>query len=128
MKTKIISILLLILFIVGCGNSTPTKPSDIRQEVWDEGIKYYSLIQDRMNHDEKLTDDENDEFMAFIKKISKDKDTTENERKFFSQILDLAMINVIYNTNLLKQDREGKQREKENFNNQIKLIQKEYGL
>lgn len=125
----LIILLLLLLLVVGCSStSIPTKPDDIRQEIWDEGIKYYNLIQDRMNNNEKLTDDENEKFLAFIKEISKDKDTTENERKFFRQILDLATTNIIYHTNLLKQDREEKIKSKETFEKQTKSMQKEYGL
>lgn len=94
-KVKLLSVLLLLLlFLIGCSNTT-TKPDDVRQEIWDEGIKYYTIIENSMIENKELTQEE---AVKIGKMSDKYNDLTEIETDFLTNIMKMALLKVKFQT------------------------------
>lgn len=89
--------LLLLLFVIGCSNttSTPTKPNDIRQEIWDEGLNHYTKIEEYMSTNKEMSEEEAIKIGEFGSKYN---DLTEIETDFLTNIMKMALLKVKFQT------------------------------
>jgi len=56
MKKYIILLLTLVFLLIGCSAKVNTRPDDIREEIWDNGIKYGRLINYYVDNKEIIPD------------------------------------------------------------------------
>lgn len=85
-------IFMLVITVVfsGCGNN---KPDDVRQEIWDGVKNYYKLITQKIDNDEKMTQEEHDKLLLFLTKYHPDKEeTTDTEKILLYYISEMAKI------------------------------------
>lgn len=119
-------ILLLLLFIIGCGNSSSNKPDDIRQDIYSECVKYYFLIDGKMDKNEVLSDVEHDEINKFAQKYVND-NLTDNERGILVGVLTMAKLNFENNLGVKSNNEEIKNKVKQEYE-QVKKDLNKYGL
>lgn len=91
MKVKLLTCLLLVLFIVGC--STSSRPEGIREEIYNGAIKFITIMDERNSNDEFLSEDEHDMFNNFINHYKKE-DLTLKESQVILKLMNLMVINI----------------------------------
>lgn len=78
--------------LVGCSNSS--KPADVRQEVWDEALRLYNMINEKAKNGEMLNNSDLEKVLLFESKYSKrtNKDVTDTEDEIVHMIVQLAYL------------------------------------
>lgn len=97
-------IILLVLSLVGCNNSA--KPPDVRQELWDEAVQTYKMINDKASNGVLLNQNDMEKILMFESKYSQrnNKDTTESEQKIITSLLQLFYIKTELDKSIVQND------------------------
>lgn len=89
-KIVVLMILMFIISIILCSCSD-NKPDDVRQEVWDGVKNYYKLITQKIDNDEKMTQEDHDKLFLFLTKYHPDTiETTKTEKILLYYISEMA--------------------------------------
>jgi hypothetical protein len=125
-------ILSLSLFLIGCSSSTPTsasKPQDVQQDIWDNGLSLFKEIDQTIQSGNLLTDQQDQKVRLFLNKYyDKVATLSQKERDIVLGLHDILQSGVAMKLYKAKGDFKKYDEVLKGYNNQSDNMKKIYGI
>ncbi|MFF2532752.1 hypothetical protein ACFVS2_28225 [Brevibacillus sp. NPDC058079] len=99
---------LILIFVVGCSSEEASGTNAIRKDLYDESLKYYNLMNERVSKVEELSEEEKKAIQAFdTKYVNMLDQLNENERYLSAEIANMWRSLELAHASRLNNDEKG---------------------